>query len=123
MDYDDTTQHARMADADRVRSNSLQKMQIWLDAQRQGGRVDGVFARSRPAGFGRYDALRQIQGRTTALTPRASNDTAAPVSFKGEPAALSALDGAKIEATKRGTPAREASVGAPRRRTTHGMRP
>jgi hypothetical protein len=105
-DYDDTTQHARMADADGIRGNPLQKMQIWLDALRQGGRVDGVFARSRAAGSGRYDALRQIQGRTTALTPRASNDAAAPFSRKGEATALSALYGAKIEATTRGPPAR-----------------
>ncbi len=109
-DYDDTTQQTRMADANGIRGNSLQKMQIWVDAQRQGGRVDGVFARSRPAGFGRYDALRQIQGRTTALTPRASNDAGAPESFKGEQAALSAFYRAKIEVTRRSLPAREVSA-------------
>ena len=51
--------------------------------------------------FGRYDELRQIQVRTTALTPRASNDTGTPGSFKGARATLSALDGAKIETAKR----------------------
>ena len=101
----------RMADANGIRGHALQAVQIWMDAHRQGGRgVDGVSARSRPAGFGRYDALRQIQGGTTALTPRAGNDPGAPESFKGAQAALSAFYRAKIEMTRRSLPAHEISA-------------
>jgi hypothetical protein len=102
-DYDDTTQQTRMADANGIRGHALQAVQIWVDAHRQGGRsANGLPARSWRTRFRRYDELRQVQSGTTALAvPRAGNDTAAPVSFKGARAALSALYAAKIETAKR----------------------
>jgi hypothetical protein len=111
-DYADTTKQ-ELEDANGIRSHALREVQIWLDAHRQGGRrADGLPARSQRAGFGRYDGLRQVRGEATALAaPVASNDTTAPVSFKGESAALSALYRAKIEMTRRGgLPAREISA-------------
>ena len=112
-DYADTTKQDRMADANGIRGLALPPMQIWLDSNRQGGRgADGVPARSRRAGFGRYDSLRPVRGETTALAaPRARGDPGAPdSSLKGEHALLSAFYGAKIEATRRSLPAREVSA-------------
>jgi hypothetical protein len=112
-DYADNTKQSRMADANGIRGHALPPMQVWLDANRQRGRgADGVPARSRRAGFGRYDGLRPVRGEATGLAAhRASADTGAPdSSLNGEHAALSAFYGAKIEATRRSLPAREVSA-------------
>jgi hypothetical protein len=111
-DYADTTKQ-ELEDANGIRSHALREVQIWLDAHRQGGRgTDSLPARSQRAGFGRYDGLRQVRGEATALAaPRVRNDTTAPdSSFNGEHAALSAFYRAKIEMTRRSSPARDVSA-------------
>ena len=103
----DRTQNPPLATADRLCRQPLQHLRGGLDADRREWRqADDLLARSR-TGAQRYDGLRSVRAEGHAAGPlTGAGTTSAPeTSFKGERAALLALYGAKIEATRRSLPA------------------